>query len=53
MITWLRKIFGLCEHKWILKASTKLVSYEGAMPHGVRYILQCEKCGNIKQKDCK
>jgi hypothetical protein len=48
MITWLRKFFGLCDHKWNIIETKDIACQNGV--RGALYILQCEKCGNVKGK---
>jgi hypothetical protein len=44
-------IFGHI-HKWKIISKVNLYnSASSSMPHGDRYVLQCEICGNLKQKD--
>lgn len=44
----IRKLFGLCEHKWELLHETK-VYYRRSdyLPMGSKYTLQCTKCGKL------
>lgn len=53
MWTILKKIFigTSCDHRWIHKETITLTSYNKIS--GYRYVLQCEKCGNIKFKDSR
>jgi hypothetical protein len=47
MIKFLRKLLGLCEHKW---DTFKEVSLERSSFYaGHIYHLRCEKCGTVKQ----
>jgi hypothetical protein len=52
MIRWIRKMLGVCEHKWTIIRETdvyeKSISLE--MPNYRNIVLQCEHCGNIKVK---
>lgn len=44
-------LFKSCDHNWKIIHSSKLVMNDKQIiPHGYKYILQCEKCGNIKAK---
>lgn len=51
MIKYLRTLFGLCDHKWeiINKISIFANNYD-SMPYATKYVLQCEHCGNLKEK---
>jgi hypothetical protein len=51
MVAWLRRVLGLCEHKWKLHKEIDLVERQGALPHAKRFILQCTRCGNVKAKE--
>ena len=54
MINFIRKLIGLCEHKWEVRTVVKVFSEdEKGAPIGAKFILQCEKCGNIKFKHLK
>ena len=48
MLAWLRRVLGLCEHKWEVIREIDLMDHPGALPRAKRFILQCERCGNIK-----
>lgn len=50
MIAWLwdNLIGHFCRHKWETIDGCNLVSGRGGIPYGQKYILRCEKCGNIK-----
>ncbi len=50
MIAWLWNIVvgQLCHHKWEEIDRCNLLVSRDAIPHGQKYILQCERCGNIK-----
>lgn len=50
MISFFRRLFGLCEHKWAVLDKYDVVKYRGAVPHRTQYILRCEKCGAMKNK---
>lgn len=50
---WLRRLFGLCEHKWknIEKIDMFYVKNGKRLtecPYGYKYILQCDHCGDVK-----
>ena len=47
--------FYACRHKWQIYDEVSLIHKENwnAIPHGMRYTLQCDKCGILKQKDIK
>lgn len=45
----LRKLLGLCEHKWKLMEHWDMVDEYGDKT-GHKYILKCEKCGDIKRE---
>jgi hypothetical protein len=54
MLGWLWRVivgrFNGCTHKWKLISETGVVPYEGALPYYRKYVLQCEHCGNLKNK---
>lgn len=44
-----RWIFGGCEHKWIRIENIQNFKHASCtMPQHLIYVLQCDKCGNIK-----
>lgn len=55
-MSWLHKIFGLCDHKWV---EYKMISVyaknespqNNDLPIAKVFILQCEKCGDLRKKD--
>lgn len=48
---WIRRLLGLCEHEWAVLQQSPLFPSAGAqLPCGEEFILQCKKCGNLKQK---
>ncbi len=47
---WLRKILGICAHKWGIYETINLVENAGGVPSKRMYVLQCEACGNINSK---
>lgn len=50
-MNYLKKLLGLCEHKWeIIKEDNILSQNESDVAIGRYYILQCKNCGNIKCK---
>ena len=54
MIAWLWNIIvgQLCQHKWKLieKRPVFVERQAGDLPTYHKFIMQCEKCGNIKVK---
>lgn len=52
----IRQLLGLCDHKWIVieknQVSAFLPSDRKNSEHvvGFDFIMQCEKCGNLKRK---
>lgn len=49
-MSWFRKLFGICGHKWNIIASH--LQYEDAgdsMPSGKIFVLQCQHCGDVKK----
>jgi hypothetical protein len=46
---WLRKLLGLCQHKWELRGRVVLTVNKAKCGH--RYIFQCAHCGKIKKQD--
>lgn len=56
MINWIRKLLGLCEHKWKIIRETSVNVHDdwnNLTDRFTRYHLQCEKCGDVKSKDMK
>lgn len=49
VINWLRKLFHLCDHKWVI-FDTRYIYNDEQTIVGTKYHMQCEKCGNIKAK---
>ena len=51
----LKKIFigSYCDHVWSNKETITLTSEMTGRTLGYRYVLRCEKCGNIKFKDSR
>ena len=50
MINWIRKLFNDCEHKWVIIREISIRESEGdKLPYASVYVLQCEKCGDLKQ----
>lgn len=43
--------FKTCDHKWEKVAEFKLYADQGKRMMGVKYVLQCKNCGNIKDKE--
>lgn len=51
MIQWLREKLGLCSHKWtIIRTVGVYDKINDRLPYAYEYILQCQHCGNIKNK---
>lgn len=50
-MSWLRKLLGLCQHRW--KIIDRVNLRVGSALVGHRYILQCEHCGWVRKKDCE
>ena len=48
MIRWLRKVLGLCEHKWKIIDTIRVRDYRSDQVVGYEKILQCVNCGNLK-----
>ena len=46
-IKWL---LGLCDHKWTTVAERPQLYPETKAQWGTKYVLQCDKCGNVKAK---
>lgn len=50
----LKKLLGLCEHKWETIDEYTYYLYDETGIYILRrsriYVLKCEKCGNIKKK---
>ena len=38
----------VCKHKYVLFKIVNLVEFEGATPHGAKYVTRCNRCGKIK-----
>lgn len=53
MLTWLFNLLvgQMCWHKWKIISEIGITS-EG-VDRGTLYVLQCEKCGNLKQREVK
>lgn len=51
MISWLRKLLGLCQHKWRLLEKIKVFDNEVSKDRPVAFlrVLQCENCGWIRK----
>ena len=45
-----RQFWGICEHKWKVINNAKIIGNETSSTLGHIYILQCEKCGDLKTK---
>ena len=43
-------LFGGCEHKWKIIQQDEVYQRHPSIPTYIDYVLQCEKCGNIKKK---
>ena len=53
MIAWLRRVLGLCQHKWKIIREKRVYEgheTEGRLPIGADFTLQCEHCGDIKTR---
>ena len=54
MMSLIRKLFGLCDHRWKI---IQTINVEYSNDNGevvqtfTRYHLQCEKCGDVKKRD--
>ncbi len=48
MIKHIRKLLGLCDHKWETIREGPLLSKDNTVV-GHYYIVRCETCGHIKQ----
>ena len=48
-MNWLRKLFHICEHRWQIYKEIGLIDDDHEMI-GTKFVLQCEKCGNLKTK---
>jgi hypothetical protein len=46
----IRKLLGLCEHKWKIIFTANVSRYIDNSIVGQNHTLQCEKCGMIKVK---
>jgi hypothetical protein len=54
MLLWLfEKIIGFpwCFHHWKVLEQQNLVKSAGGVPFGSKFILQCDKCGDVKQRN--
>lgn len=49
MIHWIRKLLGLCIHRWEIIERHHLMESSDSLPHGVVFVLQCSHCGDIKK----
>ena len=51
MMNLIRKLLGLCEHRWVIIREVQMTSDEAlTIPVGTKFVMQCDKCGNIKTK---
>jgi hypothetical protein len=48
-MSWWRKAFGLCEHKWEVVKQANLI--DGGVCIGTRFYMKCIHCGEMKRKD--
>ena len=51
---WIRKLLGLCNHRWIVLRQVRLDACDDdgtVLKRGARFILRCEHCGAVKKKD--
>lgn len=53
MIKFIRKLLGLCDHKWetVEKGRLHNADDDSKQIIGDYFILQCTKCGNVKVKN--
>lgn len=52
MIKLIAFLFTGCWHKWKIIHEARVVDDSGEKRVGQAYILQCERCGIVKRKDC-
>lgn len=52
MIKFLKKILGLCDHKWKIIKEIDLYIVHKGKEHtvGTKYVKQCEKCNKFSTK---
>ena len=48
-MNWLKKLFGRCDHKWKIFQRINVYGENAETPMRYDYILQCEKCGDLKK----
>lgn len=48
-MNWFRKLFNGCVHKWVLFREIRIVDDDNETI-GTKYVLQCEKCGDLKNR---
>ncbi len=57
MIKWIRDFLGLCNHDWKILQTLNNVDSGSSYRYGYTvvvgkiYVMQCQKCGNIKRKE--
>lgn len=45
----LKELLGFCKHKWVAVKEFNLTNtFHSSIVVGKIYVMQCEKCGNIK-----
>jgi hypothetical protein len=47
-MNWIRKAFGLCQHKWKVVEQYGIHKNSDKALIGTLYVMQCEHCGEIK-----
>lgn len=48
-MSWIRKLLGLCEHRWVILEKHKLTC--NGTYYADQYILRCDRCGDMKSKE--
>lgn len=46
---WIRKLLGLCEHRWVEVRHVRLL-HDGKY-YSDHYILRCDRCGEMKSME--
>ena len=49
MIGLLKKIVGLCDHKWVAKWKSDIIRNADSKKVGTQIISECSKCGAFKK----
>lgn len=50
---WIKFILGLCDHKWKIIRTGRIIGMHSNEPVGTYYDLQCEHCGDVKVRNIR